>query len=49
MNITQEKTGDLTSTIKVELTQEDYQSKIDKNLKELQRNATLKGFKTTEL
>jgi trigger factor len=45
MNITQEKTGDLTSTIKVELTQEDYQSKIDKNLKELQRNATLKGFR----
>ncbi len=45
MNITQEKTGDLTSTIKVELTQEDYQGKIDKNLKELQKNATLKGFR----
>ncbi len=45
MNITQEKTGDLTSTIKVELTQEDYQEKIDKTLKELQRNANLKGFR----
>lgn len=45
MNITQEKTGDLTSTVKVELTQDDYQGKIDKTLKELQRNANLKGFR----
>ncbi len=45
MNITQEKTGDLTSTIKVELTQEDYQGNVDKTLKELQKNANLKGFR----
>jgi len=45
MNITQEKTGDLTSTIKVELTQDDYQGKVDKTLKEMQKSASLKGFR----
>ncbi|HOY30284.1 MAG TPA: trigger factor [Bacteroidales bacterium] len=45
MNIEQEKTGELTATIKVELEPADYQDKVDKQLKEYQRKANLPGFR----
>ncbi len=45
MNITQESTGNLTATIKIELSPEDYNEKVMKSLKELQHKSTLKGFR----
>jgi len=45
MNITQENTSDLTATIKVEMTPEDYQAEVNKALKDLQRKANLPGFR----
>lgn len=45
MNITQESTGDLTATIKVELNPDDYQEQVNNSLKELQKKSTLKGFR----
>lgn len=45
MNITQESTGDLTALIKIEMTPEDYQGKVNDELKELQRKANMPGFR----
>lgn len=45
MNITQESTGDLTSTIKIEMVKEDYNDKVQESLKDVQRKTTLKGFR----
>jgi len=45
MNITQEDKGNLTSLIKVEITPEDYQEEVTKQLKEQQKNAQIKGFR----
>ncbi|RLD60237.1 MAG: trigger factor, partial [Bacteroidetes bacterium] len=45
MNITQENTSELTATIKVEMTPEDYQAKVNEALKDLQRKANLPGFR----
>jgi trigger factor len=45
MNIEQEKTGDLTATIKIELEPADYQEKVDKQLKDYQRKANMPGFR----
>ncbi len=45
MNITQESTGDLTATIKIELSPDDYQEQVDSSLKDLQKKSTLKGFR----
>jgi len=45
MNIVQEKTGDLTAAIKIELEPADYQDKVDKQLKEYQRKANMPGFR----
>ncbi len=45
MNITQENTGDLTAIIKIELSQNDYQDKVTKQLKELQHKANVPGFR----
>lgn len=45
MNITKESTGDLTATIQIELTPEDYNDKVTNALKDLQRKTTLKGFR----
>lgn len=45
MNITQENTGDLTATIKIELIPEDYQEQVGKALKDMQQKSTLKGFR----
>ncbi|HNW89885.1 MAG TPA: trigger factor [Bacteroidales bacterium] len=45
MNIVQEKTGDLTASIKIELEPADYQEKVDKQLKDYQRKASIPGFR----
>lgn len=45
MNITKEDKGNLTSLIKVEITPEDYQEEVTKQLKEQQKNAQIKGFR----
>jgi len=45
MNITQQSTGELTATIKIELSQQDYLEKVNNSLKELQRKSALKGFR----
>ncbi|MCF8232567.1 MAG: trigger factor [Bacteroidales bacterium] len=45
MNITLEDKGNLTSLIKVEITPEDYQEEVTKQLKEQQKNAHVKGFR----
>jgi len=45
MNITQESTGELSATIKIELGQSDYQEQVNNSLKELQKKSALKGFR----
>jgi len=45
MNITQENTGDLSATIKVELTPEDYSEKVKHSLTEMQKKANMPGFR----
>ena len=45
MKITQESTGDLTATIKIELVPDDYQEQVNNSLKDLQKKSTLKGFR----
>jgi len=45
MNITQEKVTDLNSILKVKLSPEDYQQRVDAQLKELQRKASMPGFR----
>ncbi|MFU8843335.1 MAG: trigger factor [Bacteroidales bacterium] len=45
MNIVQEHTGELTTTIKIELQPLDYEQAVDKALKDIQRKATHKGFR----
>ncbi|MBN2173161.1 MAG: trigger factor [Bacteroidales bacterium] len=45
MNITQESTGDLTATIKLEMMPEDYEERVNKALKDMQKSANLKGFR----
>ncbi|MCF8378365.1 MAG: trigger factor [Bacteroidales bacterium] len=45
MNITQESTGDLTATIKIEVAANDYESKVNEALKEVQKKSSLKGFR----
>jgi trigger factor len=45
MNITREDIGNLNAVLKVELTPEDYQAKVEKTLKEHQRKANLPGFR----
>ncbi|MEE4255760.1 MAG: trigger factor [Bacteroidales bacterium] len=45
MNITQEATGDLTATVKIEVTKEDYQDQVNKVLKDYQKNANMSGFR----
>jgi len=45
MNITQESTGELTATIKVHFTEEDYLDKVEKQLKEYQHKANMPGFR----
>ena len=45
MNITQEKVSDLNSILKVKLGPVDYQQRVDTQLKELQRKASMPGFR----
>lgn len=45
MNIVQEKTGELTANLKVQLQEEDYQPKVDKALKDMQKKANMPGFR----
>lgn len=45
MNIVQENTGELTTTLKITLTPEDYQQKVDSAMKDLQKKAQMPGFR----
>jgi trigger factor len=45
MSITQESTGDLTATIKIEMVPDDYQEQVNNSLKDIQKKSTLKGFR----
>ncbi|MBE0646727.1 MAG: trigger factor [Bacteroidales bacterium] len=45
MNISRESTGELTATIKMEITPDDYQQAVSKNLKDYQRKANIPGFR----
>ena len=45
MNITQESTGDLTATIKIELVPDDYREQVNNSLKDIQKKSSLKGFR----
>ncbi|MCP4553210.1 MAG: trigger factor [Bacteroidetes bacterium] len=45
MNITQESTGDLTATIKLEMTNEDYKKNVNSVLKDYQKKANIPGFR----
>ncbi|MEE4176642.1 MAG: trigger factor [Bacteroides sp.] len=45
MNIVQESTGQLEAVLKVELKEDDYREKVDKELKNLQRKAQVPGFR----
>jgi len=45
MNITQEKSDDLTATIHIELEQEDYQEAINKQLSDYRKKASMPGFR----
>ncbi len=45
MNITQEKSSDLTAIIKIELVKEDYQEKVKTVLKDYQKKANIPGFR----
>ena len=45
MNITRENTGDLTATVKIAITSEDYEEKVTKLLKDYQRKAKIPGFR----
>lgn len=45
MNIELQKTGDLTATLKIDLTNADYQENVNKVLKEYQRKAQMPGFR----
>ena len=45
MNITQESTGNLTETIKVEIIEKDYQEEVEKALRDHRRKAAIPGFR----
>ncbi len=45
MNITEEKTGDLTATIKLEVKEEDYAEKYQQELKQHRKQANVPGFR----
>ncbi len=45
MKITQESTGELTATIKIEISPADYTEKVNKILKDYQRKANIPGFR----
>jgi len=45
MNISRENTGELTATIRIEITPDDYNEKLTKVLKDLQKKANIPGFR----
>ncbi len=45
MNIVQENTNELTANLKIQLTADDYQEKVDKALKDMQKKAQIPGFR----
>jgi trigger factor len=45
MNISQEKTGDLTATLKIDVLASDYKEQFDQELKKYRKQATLPGFR----
>lgn len=45
MNITQEKVDDLNAILKVKIGQEDYQEKVDAQLKDYRKKANIPGFR----
>ena len=45
MNITQEKTGDLKSLVRISLKREDYEPKVIESIKKLAKKADIKGFR----
>lgn len=45
MNITKEQIDPLNAVLKVEISREDYQDKVDKILKDYRRNANIPGFR----
>ncbi len=45
MNITLEKTGNLTSTIQIEMVKDDYEAEVTKVLKDYQKKANIPGFR----
>ena len=45
MNITQESTGNLTATVKVEIIETDYQEEVEKALRDHRRKAAIPGFR----
>jgi hypothetical protein len=45
MEITRENTGELTATIRVAITNQDYEENVNKVLKDYQRKATMPGFR----
>lgn len=45
MNISKEITGELTASVKIELTPADYQERVNKILKDYQRKANIPGFR----
>ena len=45
MNITSENTGELTATVKIEITKQDYEEKVTRILKDYQHKANIPGFR----
>jgi trigger factor len=45
MNIVQEKTSELTASLKIQLEKEDYKNKVESALKDLQKKASMPGFR----
>lgn len=45
MNITKEKVSDLNSILKVKLSPEDYQQRVDSQLRDIQKKASMPGFR----
>jgi len=49
MNITQEKIDELNAVLKVEVSAEDYQTKVEKILKEHKRKMNIPGFRESRI
>ena len=45
MKITKENTAELTASLKVEIASEDYQEKVEKQLKDHRKKANMPGFR----